>query len=77
MQYFADVLLPLSLGKPYTYAVTLGEYEFLKQYINSFTTLHDSAIVYKSYLLNEVKGTFKCFSRSKDLNPVQSTNKSE
>ena len=34
-----------------------GEYEFLKQYINSFTTLHDSAIVYKSYLLNEVKGT--------------------
>ena len=30
MQYFADVLLPLSLGKPYTYAVTSGEYEFLK-----------------------------------------------
>ena len=30
MQYFIDVLLTLSLGKPYTYAVTSGEYEFLK-----------------------------------------------
>ena len=30
MQYFADVLLPLALGKPYTYAVTLEEYAVLK-----------------------------------------------
>ena len=29
MQYFADVL-PLALGKPYTYAVTLEEYAVLK-----------------------------------------------
>lgn len=30
MQYFADVLLPLALGKPFTYAVTLRDYEILK-----------------------------------------------
>mgnify|MGYP001230525861 CR=1 FL=1 len=30
MQYFADVLLPLALGKPYTYAVTLEDYTVLK-----------------------------------------------
>ena len=30
MQYFADVLLPLALGKPYTYAVTSNEYAILK-----------------------------------------------
>ena len=30
MQYFADVLLPLALGKPYTYAVTLEDYALLK-----------------------------------------------
>ena len=30
MQYFADVLLPLALGKPYTYAVTLEDYVLLK-----------------------------------------------
>ena len=30
MQYFADVLLPLALGKPYTYAVTLEDYSLLK-----------------------------------------------
>ena len=30
MQYFADVLLPLSLGKPYTYAVTSEDFAVLK-----------------------------------------------
>jgi primosomal protein N' (replication factor Y) (superfamily II helicase) len=30
MQYFADVLLPLALGKPYTYAVTSEDYFVLK-----------------------------------------------
>ena len=29
MQYFADVLLPLALGKPYTYAVTSEDYATL------------------------------------------------
>ena len=31
MQYFADVLLPLALGKPYTYAVTAEDYTILKR----------------------------------------------
>lgn len=30
MQYFADVLLPLALGKPFTYAVTPRDYDILK-----------------------------------------------
>ena len=30
MQYFADVLLPLALGKPYTYAVTSEDFAVLK-----------------------------------------------
>lgn len=30
MQYFADVLLPLALGKPFTYAVTPKDYDILK-----------------------------------------------
>jgi len=30
MQYFADVLLPLALGKPYTYALTPEDYTVLK-----------------------------------------------
>ncbi len=30
MQYFADVLLPLALSKPYTYAVTPEDYSILK-----------------------------------------------
>ncbi|HCZ09546.1 MAG TPA: primosomal protein N' [Flavobacteriaceae bacterium] len=30
MQYFADVLLPLSLGKPFTYALSAEDYKFLK-----------------------------------------------
>ncbi|MCH1454494.1 MAG: primosomal protein N' [Flavobacteriaceae bacterium] len=30
MQYFADVLLPLALGKPFTYAVTPWDYDILK-----------------------------------------------
>lgn len=30
MQYFADVLLPLALGKPFTYAVTPRDYNILK-----------------------------------------------
>ena len=30
MQYFADVLIPLSLGKPYTYAVTYEDFAVLK-----------------------------------------------
>ena len=30
MQYFADVLLPLALGKPFTYAITLEDYGVLK-----------------------------------------------
>ena len=30
MQYFADVLIPLSLGKPYTYAVTSEDFAVLK-----------------------------------------------
>ena len=30
MQYFADVLLPLALGKSYTYAVTSEDFAVLK-----------------------------------------------
>ena len=51
MQYYADVLLPLSLGKPYTYAVTLGEYEFLKPGFRVAVSFGKSK-VYTAIILN-------------------------
>ena len=51
MQYYADVLLPLSLGKPYTYAVTLGEYELLKPGFRVAVSFGKSK-VYTAIILN-------------------------
>jgi len=53
MDYFADVLLPLSLGKPYTYAVTHEDYEVLKPGYRVAVTFGKSkvytAIVFKCH----------------------------
>lgn len=55
MDYFADVLLPLSLGKPYTYAVSPEDYKILKPGYRVAVTFGKSkiytAIVFKLHNL--------------------------